>query len=129
MPVPGISSSWATWTGERGDCLFDPGGEGVDLGGRRVGPGQRHGQQKRVVPGECLLQTLVLRASCRGPGLPAPPGCAAGDEGGQHVAAGFAEDIGDHGGEFHLGFQQSLGALPSRVRSRVRVRWPTSPAQ
>src|SRR6266496_3666330 len=52
--------------GVRGDRLLDPGGEGIDLGGERVDPGQH------------------VRVT-----LPA-------DQGGEHGPAGGAEDVADH---------------------------------
>jgi hypothetical protein len=65
-PMPGISSSWATWAASGADGLADPGGEGIDLGGERVDPGQHHAQHEGVVigevPGERLLQDAGLGA-------------------------------------------------------------------
>jgi hypothetical protein len=114
--------------GERGDRLFDPGGEGADLGGQRVDPGQHHGQQKRVVlgevPGERLLQDARFGAHrAAGQGGKGVGAALPADEGVQHVAAGFAKDVADHTGQFHLGvFQQFSVRCFSRVRSWVRVR-------
>src|SRR4029077_914119 len=87
--------------GVRGDGLADPGGEGIDLGGERVDPGQHHAQHERVVigevPGERLLQDARLGAY-----VPAGQGGQLvrvglpGDEGVQHGPAGLAEDVADH---------------------------------
>ena len=74
------------------DHLFDPGGEGVYLGGQRVGPGEHHGEQEGVVlgevPGERLLQEARLGAHlAAGQGRQRVGVTLPGDQAGQHVAA------------------------------------------
>jgi hypothetical protein len=97
--------------GVRGDGLADPGGEGIDLGGERVDPGQHHAQHEGVVIGEVPGQRLLQDA---GLGAHAPAGqggqfvrvALPADQGGEHVPAGGTEDVADHRGQLDLGFSE-----------------------
>jgi hypothetical protein len=98
--------------GDGSDQLLDPGGEAVDLGGQGVVLVQQHPGELGVVvvepAGERLDQRGVL-------GLELAAGQAgqhlgvtlAGDQRFQHRPAGFAHEVGGHGGELDQGvFQQ-----------------------
>jgi hypothetical protein len=94
--------------GVRGDGLADPGGEGIDLGGGRVDPGQHHARHEGVVigevPGQRLLQDAGLGAHVlAGQASQLVRVALPADQGGEHVPAGGAEDVADYRGQFDLG--------------------------
>src|SRR5215469_12671905 len=66
LPMPGISSSWATCAANGAIALLDPPGQRLDLGGQRIGAVEHHAQQVAVVvaemPGQRLDQDALLAA-------------------------------------------------------------------
>ena len=103
--------------GVRGDGLADARGEGIDLGGERVDPGEHHAQHECVVigevPGERLLQDAGLGAHVPvGQGGQLVRVALPGDQGIEHGPARGPEDVADHHRQLDLGvFEQFLGAL------------------
>ncbi len=112
--------------GDGGQQLLDTGGETVDLGGQGVVLVQQQAGQLGVVvvepAGEGLHQCGVL-------GLHPPTGQAgqhfgvalAGDQRLQHRPAGFAHDVGGHGGQLDQGVFQQLLVSVATVDSLIRA--------